>query len=155
MTPAERPSDDMSQEDQDLLDALFLALQTAEALPESAAQSAYAAHLMGDVEADLARLIYDSAAEQVAVRRSDGDHASRFLSFANEYLTLDLSLLADGQGLVGEIDPPMADQVIIEGRDGTKSTVPVDNFGRFRAHCESPSFRIVIDGLLFTQWITR
>lgn len=155
MTPAETNSNEISQENEDLLRTLAKGLSHIEPLSDRALQAAYGAHLMSDIDAGLAELVYDSAvAEPVAIRRSDA-HAPRFLSFTNEYLTLDLTLPADQESLIGEIDPPLAAELAVEGRDGEIVTTAIDQFGRFRATLPAPSFRLVIDGYLITQWITR
>ena len=87
--------------------------------------------------------------------RRGGENESRFLRFTNDSATLDLSILADGETIVGEIDPVIADQLVLEDDDDNSMPVPVDQFGRFRVSSTARTFRLRVVDHLVTQWISR
>lgn len=146
-----RPPND----DAETLDLLSQALDQLEPIPPTALEQAYGAHHMAALSAEVATLIFDSSTvEQLVMRRGD-ENESRFLRFTNDSTTLDLSLLADGETIIGEIDPVIADQLVLEDDDDNTVVVPVDQYGRFRVSSKARTFRLRVVDHLVTQWISR
>lgn len=148
MTFAPHPTDD------DVLALLGHALAVEEPLPHYLLARAYDAFSLAAFEDALAELIFDSRQAQPMLMRGEESEA-RLLSFANDFLTLDLSLAADGVTILGEVNPPGASEVLTESRSDVSRTFAIDAFGRFRLVCEAASFRIRIPGKLVTPWIAR
>lgn len=157
MTSTPTPNGDDLSEHEGLLASVATALDRIEPLPRRLLEVAYGARLMSEMEADLAELIFDSHdAEDLALRaEAETETESRFLSFANDHLTIDLSLLADGRSVVGEIDPVVTDVLVVESPGSPPVTVPIDGHGRFTLTLDAPSFRLRIPGHLVTPQITR
>jgi hypothetical protein len=126
-----------------------------EPLPAEARALAYDASQMAALDRELAELVYDSrhTADLTLMRGSEGQ--TRLLSFANDHLTLDVSLLPDGVSLIGEIVPVDTAELELETTNGSRTTVPVDEFGRFRATAGPGPIRMRVVGRLLTPWITR
>ncbi len=141
--------------DAEVLALLAAALERTEAIPAHALELAYSARFMPSMEAVLADLVYDSYATAQPVMRRGTENEARFLSFTNENVTLDISLLADGHTIVGEIDPAVSRELVFEGIEGLSLPVLIDEFGRFRLTSQENSFRLRVTGHLVTQWITR
>lgn len=149
MTANDHRSDDAIQR---LVGDLF---DHVEPLPQRVKDLAYSAHQMAALNKELAELTYDSLhqGELTLTRGTEGQ--ARLLSFANDHLTLEMSLLPDGSSLIGEIAPVISPRIQLENRDGDETTVPVDEFGRFRASAGPGPIRIRVVGHLLTPWITR
>ncbi len=147
-------SDDLVVDDE-VLHRLAEVFDALEPVPPHLLELAYSARLMGDLTAELAQLTYDSRVDSAAVLRRGAENQARLLSFSNDHLTVDVSLLADGRTIVGELFPVAAQEVIVESRDGVVSTAAVDEFGRFRLVHEIESFRLRVVGQLLTPWIDR
>lgn len=138
----------------DVLRLLGDGLDQVEPIPAHLLELAYNARDMAAVEAELAELVFDSLAAAQPMR-SGQEMEARFLSFANENITVDLSLLADGRTIVGEISPATAGEVLLEVAGEPPLPVAVDEIGRFIAVSDHVTFRLRVAGLLVTQWITR
>ncbi len=138
----------------DILRLLGDGLDLVEPIPPHLLDLAYNARDMTAVEAELAELVFDSLADTQPMR-SEQEMEARFLSFANENITIDLSLLSDGRSIVGEISPPVTQEVLLEATGAAPMAFPVDEIGRFVARSESVTFRFRVAGLLVTQWISR
>jgi hypothetical protein len=139
----------------ELLDLIRRGFERLESEPAHLKELAYGARFMDKIEAELAELIFDSlAAPSPAVRRG-GEHEARLLAFSNDHLTLDVSLAADKRTILGEIDPAIASELVLEPRHGPPVEVDIDEFGRFRVLSDAPSFRIRVTGHLVTPWIDR
>jgi hypothetical protein len=115
---------------------------------------AYQAMELRGLREGLAALEYDSALESDLVVTRSGEGPARLLSFVNEHLSLDVSLLPDGASIVGQIAPVDADELTIETGAGARITVPVDELGRFRAQPGRDTIRLRVVGRLVTPWIT-
>ena len=138
-----------------LVDRLAEMIDRTEQVPADALDAAYAAFGMGDLDRELAALVFDSleSAGAPALRAMSTD--VRLLSFANDQMALDVELHADGQTLVGQLSPApdAAAAVEIEGADDV--ALDVDEHGRFRVVIEGRVFRFRIPGHLVTPWISR
>jgi hypothetical protein len=153
MTTSDPPHTD--GDDHQLLKLVAAVLHRHEPVPPDAMQQAFAARLMAAVEAEVAELVFDSLTMQAAPMRRGAEGESRYLSFTNDHLTLDLVLMADGRTVVGQIEPVLADRVRLELSDDTVVDAAVDQFGRFRTMGGACSFRLRVPGHLVTQWISR
>ena len=151
MNPNLRPPND----DVETIELLSHGLERLEPLPTSALEQAYGAHHMAALSAEVATLIFDSLETKQPVMRRGGENESRFLRFTNDSTTIDLSLMADGSTIIGEIDPVIADQLVLEDDDDNAVAVPVDQYGRFRVSSNARTFRLRIVDHLVTQWISR
>ncbi|MEZ5216583.1 MAG: hypothetical protein R2715_08330 [Ilumatobacteraceae bacterium] len=140
--------------DEELIAQLDGALAAYEPLPDAALQTAYAAFAMGGLDDLLAELIYDSLAPAGAVLVRGAETEARLLTFRNDSLTVDLTLAADGETVLGEVLPAGPALVTIETRDGTTTEVEIDDFGRFRG-AGAGVIRLRVPGLLVTPWISR
>lgn len=139
----------------DFDELLRTTLDLAEPIPEAALSAAYAAIEMRSVSEELANLVFDSLieAEPVLMRGEEGD--TRFATFANEHLTLDLELLGDGLSILGELRPAAGESIECETFNGATQQVVSDQFGRFRLTAVSGPVRLRVLGKLVTPWITR
>jgi hypothetical protein len=143
------------QDDATALEGLVAAgLDVVEAVPASAREAAYGAVGLVTVEAELAALVYDSQGAELALTRSEEAQA-RIVTFANDHLTVDLELLADGRTIVGELQPAEAATVELETVGQGRVTTVADEYGRFRLTSDATSLRIRVVGRLVTPWITR
>jgi hypothetical protein len=129
-------------------------LDVVEAVPASARAAAYGAVGLATVEAELAALVYDSRRAELTLTRSEEAQA-RIVTFANEHLTVDLELLADGRTIVGELHPAEAVTVELETEGQGQVIILADEYGRFRLASDATSLRIRVVGHLVTPWITR
>ena len=138
-----------------LTDRLAAMLDVAEPVPADAVDAAYAAFQMGDLDRQLAALVFDSleSAGAPALRAAGTD--VRLLSFANDHMTLDVELHADGRTLVGQLTPVASAAAAVEFDDGTEVPLELDQFGRFRVTIDDGVIRFRIPGHLVTPWITR
>jgi hypothetical protein len=129
-------------------------LAAVEPVPAAALAAAYGAVGLATVEAELAALVYDSHGPELALTRG-GEAQARIVTFANDHLTVDLELLADGRTIVGELQPAEAATIELESLGQAKVSVAADEFGRFRLVSDATSLRIRVVGRLVTPWITR
>ena len=92
------------------------------------------------VEAELAELSFDSLLDRdlaLAVRSGGSVLEPRMLGFGavvgGEDLSIEVEVSAtDGQcTMIGQLDPPGATTICVEGRDGEVLEAPVDEVGRF------------------------
>jgi hypothetical protein len=147
MTPLQPPDDNA------LEGLVARGLGAAEPVPAAALTAAYGAVGLATVDAELAGLVYDSRQPEAALTRAE-EAGARIVTVANDHLTIDLELLADGRTIVGELQPAEAEiELETVGRD--RVTVAADEFGRFRLVADASSFRIRVVGRLVTPWITR
>lgn len=139
-----------------LADRLSEMFERTEPVPDDALDAAYAAFGMGDLDRELAALVFDSleSAGAPALRATSTD--VRLLSFANDQMTLDVELHADGHTLVGQLSPvPAGVTATVEVDGGDEVALDVDEHGRFRVVVDGGVFRFRIPGHLVTPWITR
>jgi hypothetical protein len=130
-------------------------LDIAEPVPDDAVDAAYAAFHMGDLDQQLAALVFDSLESSGApALRAPGTDV-RLLSFANDHMTLDVELHADGRTLVGQLTPAVVTEAVVEFDNGTEIALELDRFGRFRVSIDDGVIRFRIPGHLVTPWITR
>jgi hypothetical protein len=137
-----------ADDDDQLLAALGDALHAAQAVPDSFAEAGRAAYTWHSIDAELAALTFDSAAEPAGVPAIRAEEASpRFLTFAAADLTIELEIGADA--IVGQIVPPQAGHADACPASGPASSTEIDDIGcfvirplpasPFRLHCHASS----------------
>ena len=113
-----------------LLGALRAAVRALDAVPPdfmAAAKGAYAWH---SIDAELARLAYDSSLEAEPALGLRSESASiRALSFVSERLSIEVEITSDC--LLGQLIPARPGTVEVHQPDGDTVTVPVDDAGCF------------------------
>jgi hypothetical protein len=117
--------------DDELLDALRRAVSAREAVPPgfvAAAKDAFAWH---NIDAELARLTYDSRdAEHAHALATRSEAASiRALTFTSGRLTIELEVAQDS--LVGQIVPAQPAEVSVLRRTGSEIVITADEIGCF------------------------
>jgi hypothetical protein len=147
-------------DDDELLAALGSALAAREAVPRTFIEAGQAAFAWRDIDAELARLTYDSAqgAEpEPALRAGPEDASVRALTFASAHLTIELEVTPDS--LVGQVIPVQAASLEVQLQDGPATAFPADEIGcfsirpvpaaPFRLYCRTQSGPDVVTG-----WVT-
>lgn len=120
------------QEDQRLLARLAAALDAADPMPESVVEAAKATFTWRTIDAELAALVFDSAAEELAGVRSA--EATRQMTFRTPGVEIELVVVSEtSRRLVGQLVPPQAADVTLHHEDDTR-TVESDSLGRFTFH---------------------
>ena len=147
-----------ARDDEELLAALREALRARQAVPPEFVEAAKNAFAWHDIDADLARLTYDSHRVPDLTRGTSADNASiRALTFTSAQLTIELEVTRDS--LVGQIVPAQQGVIKIRPRDEAETEVEADEIGCFSIRPIPPvPFRLLcrtaagIDTL--TGWIT-
>jgi hypothetical protein len=122
-------------DDERLLAALRDSVRARLDVPAWFTQTARSAYTWHDIDAELARLTYDSCHDQdlEAAMRSVSTRSEpasiRALTFTSARLSIELEVTADS--LIGQIIPPGQDTLEQEFRNGETSTVSVDEIGCF------------------------
>src|SRR5689334_22340982 len=119
--------------DDELEEALRHAAAIMDPVPSELLQSATEAYALRTMEAELAALTFDSVTEPSPVRAGEGP---RLLTFVGGGATIEVELtFADDVGaLVGQVMPPQAAEVEVEGgseRWGERLVLYADPLGRF------------------------
>ena len=145
------------RDDDELLAALGEAIQAREEVPEWFVETGKNAYAWHNIDAELARLTYDSSRDRDAVAVVRSEAASiRALTFTSAQLSIELEVTAGS--LVGQIIPPRAGTLEVHTTAGVASS-PVDEIGCFGVTpIPSSPFRLrcrTEDGTdVLTGWIT-
>ena len=145
------------RDDDELLAALGEALKAREAVPEWFVETGKNAYAWHNIDAELARLTYDSSRDRDAVAVVRSEAASiRALTFTSAQLSVELEVTAGS--LVGQIIPPRAGTLEVHTTAGVASS-PVDEIGCFAVTpIPNSPFRLrcrTEDGAdVLTGWIT-
>ena len=116
--------------DDELFDELRSVLRRTDPVPAEVTDFAKAALGLRRLDAELAELLADSALDSEAPALARGGGA-RSLTFRTDDLTIDVEI-QDGH-LLGQLAPPAAASVELQGEDGTVAgTADADGLGRFR-----------------------
>jgi hypothetical protein len=118
-------------DDDGLLAELGEAVQAAQVVPPRFLQVGRDAFVWHTVDAELAELSYDSAAEPPAALagvRADPS-ALRVLTFAASGVTIEVDVTA--VGLQGQVVPAVRGEIELQLRDGSRHTTPLDDAGWF------------------------
>jgi len=119
-------------DDEQLLADLGAAIRARRAVPDRLVEIGKAAFAWRTVEAELAGLIYDSAASRAAPTGARAEPATsrRALTFVTAELTIELEVGPDS--LSGQLVPPQPGTVDLRDRDGvTAGTARADEVGWF------------------------
>jgi hypothetical protein len=141
----------------ELLAALGEAIQAREEVPEWFVETGKNAYAWHNIDAELARLTYDSSRDRDAVAMVRSEAASiRALTFTSAQLSIELEVTAGS--LVGQIIPPRAGTLEVHTTAGVASS-PVDEIGCFAVTpIPNSPFRLrcrTEDGTdVLTGWIT-
>lgn len=145
-------------DDDELLAALHEAISARQAVPPEFVEAGKNAYTWHDIDAELARLTYDSTrgADLAAAIRSEAASV-RALTFTSPRLTIELEVLPDS--VLGQIVPAQAATVEVQAQAGPEAELATDEIGcfsvtpipsgPFRLRCQAASG---IDVL--TSWIT-
>jgi hypothetical protein len=145
------------RDDEELLAALGEAIQAREEVPEWFVETGKNAYAWHNIDAELARLTYDSSRDRDAVAVVRSEAASiRALTFTSAQLSIELEVTAGS--LVGQIIPPRAGTLEVHTTAGVASS-PVDEIGCFAVTpIPNSPFRLrcrTEDGTdVLTGWIT-
>jgi hypothetical protein len=133
-------SDYMS--DDQLLASLSAALDAADPVPESVLDSAKASFTWRTIDAELAALVFDSAAEELAGVRSG--ETTRQMTFRSPGVEIELEVVSEThRRIVGQLVPPQEAEITLHHQ--TESRVAQsDSLGRFAFHdVPSGSVRLI------------
>jgi hypothetical protein len=145
------------RDDDELLAALGEAIQAREEVPEWFVETGKNAYAWHNIDAELARLTYDSSRDRDAVAVVRSEAASiRALTFTSAQLSIELEVTAGS--LVGQIIPPRAGTLEVHTTVGVTSS-PVDEIGCFSVTpIPNSPFRLrcrTEDGAdVLTGWVT-
>lgn len=118
--------------DEQILVRLAAALDAADPMPESVIEAAKASFTWRTIDAELASLVFDSAAEELAGVRSA--EATRQMTFRTPGVEIELLVVSEtSRRLVGQLVPPQAAELTLHHEDETR-TAQSDSLGRFTFH---------------------
>jgi hypothetical protein len=119
-----------SWDDEQLLAALKESLRAQQAVPPEFVEAGRSAYAWHNIDAELARLTYDSIRDPDRVPSLRSETASiRALTFTSTHLIIELEV--SGESLLGQVIPAHEGTIEIQTRDGAVATVPVDRLGWF------------------------
>jgi hypothetical protein len=121
-------------EDDDLISALEEALRARQAVPDEFVEAGKAAFAWRNIDAELARLTYDSIRDHELATSVRTEQATiRALTFTSPRLTIELEVTSDA--VVGQIVPAQTATVIVQsGAGGIETEVQADEIGCFTIH---------------------
>ena len=144
-------------DDDELLGALGEAMRARQAVPGWFVETGKNAYAWHNIDAELARLTYDSSRDEDTVAAVRSEAASiRALTFTSAHLSIELEVAESA--LLGQIIPPRAGTLEVHTTAGVTSS-PVDEIGSFVVDpIPSSPFRLrcrTEDGAdVLTGWIT-
>lgn len=116
--------------DDQLIEMLALALNATEPVPPHALQAAYETMSAETFEAELARLVFDSATDQLVGVR--GAETARQVTFRAPGVEIEIMVMAEGERrLVGQLVPPQAATIELRFANEVRES-GTDNLGRFQ-----------------------
>lgn len=125
-------------DDDELIGELSRAAELGDPVPPHLVDAGVAAYTFRTIDAELAALVFDSAAagNEQLVR---GERPARMLSFETADLTIEVEIIPQGEAihLVGQILPPAVVQVDV-CQPGIVSTGTTDGLGRFNMILPTP-----------------
>ncbi|MBK5224350.1 MAG: carboxypeptidase regulatory-like domain-containing protein [Acidimicrobiia bacterium] len=151
--PTPRRDGDWLDDDDNLLDALRAASESADPVPSRLADAARAAFTWRTIDTELAELQFDSAVDATSVR---GLAWPRQLSFDSTDVSVEIEI--DHDRLVGQVIPPAEVDVTLTDSAGQTRSIRSDAVGHFTfTEVESGTVRIRAElpgGSVTTQWFT-
>lgn len=148
----------MTRPDDDLMAALGTALRTADPVPERVLHAARGAYTWRTIDAELAELVFDSAAELTGVR---SEEQARQVTFQAPGVEIEV-MLVDGstRRIVGQLVPAMESTIELTGVDVDRVVATTsDDLGRFTFDEVPPGpvrISVVGDGgtpTVHTEWV--
>jgi hypothetical protein len=142
--------------DDQLLEILARALDTADAVPEHALEAAREILSPTTFEAELAELVYDSADQPMAGVR--GAETARQVTFRAPGVEIEIMVMAEGaRRLIGQLVPPQSATVELRF-DGQVRETGTDSLGRFQfADVPTGSIQLAVatedGGRVITEWM--
>lgn len=130
-------------EDDDLIATLQEALRARQAVPAEFVAAGKSAFAWRNIDAELARLTYDSVRDLELAASVRAEQATiRALTFTSARLTIELEVTADA--VVGQIVPAQPATIIVQpGAAGTQTEVRADEIGCFTIYPIPPgTFRL-------------
>jgi hypothetical protein len=118
-------------EDDDLIAALQEALRARQAVPDEFVEAGKSAFAWRNIDAELARLTYDSVRDlELAVSVRTEEATIRALTFTSARLTIELEVTSDA--VLGQVVPGQTATIIVQpGAAGTQAEVRADEIGCF------------------------
>ena len=143
-------------DDEQLLAALKESLRVRQAVPPEFIELGRNAYAWRDIDAELARLTYDSIHASSSAPSMRSESASiRALTFTSAHLTIELQVNEDS--MLGQVIPPQEGTIEIQPRTGSIATIQMDKVGYFRSPIPDNPFRLhchTTDGSdVLTGWI--
>jgi hypothetical protein len=148
-------------DDDRLLQELGEALRHGE-VPDSFVVAGKLAYPFDDLDAELAALLYDSAADRTpatAGTRSDELASLRQLTYRAARAGVEIELGVAEDAIVGQVVPPQAATVEVDPARGERTTVTVNEAGGFVVRPIPPTpfrlrFRLPAGVMVVTDWVT-
>jgi hypothetical protein len=145
-------------DDDELIVALRQAVQAREAVPPDFVAAAKSAFAWYNIDAELARLTYDSTLDAELALAIRSEAASiRALTFTSAHLSIELEVAGDS--VLGQIIPAQTATIRVQPRTDPETEVVADEIGcfsirpipagPFRLHCRAAAGLDVVTG-----WIT-
>lgn len=118
--------------DDQLLALVADALDKSDPVPDVVLEAAKASFTWRTIDAELAALVFDSAAEElVGVRSAD---TSRQMTFRSPGVEIELVVVSEtSRRIIGQLVPPQAAEITLHHESGPQ-TVHSDELGRFTFH---------------------
>jgi hypothetical protein len=144
--------------DERLLEALSEALRETDPVPEHVLAGARAAFTWRTIDAELAELVFDSAAELTGVRSED---VARQVTFQAPGVEIEVMVIDNGnRRIVGQLVPPSEVSIQLTHGDSVVETA-TDDLGRFTFSDIHPGpVRLTVLGaagerVVHTEWVLR
>jgi hypothetical protein len=121
-------------EDDDLVAELREAISARQAVPDEFVEAAKSAFAWRNIDAELARLTYDSVRDLELAASLRAEQATiRALTFTSARLTIELEITSDA--VLGQVVPGQTATIIVQpGASGTQTEVRADEIGCFTIH---------------------
>jgi hypothetical protein len=145
-------------DDEQLLAALKESLRAGRAVPPEFVEAGKSAYAWRNIDAELARLTYDSTRDPERTPSLRSETASiRALTFTSPHVIIELEV--SGESLLGQVIPAREGTIEVQTRAGAVATAGVDKLGWFPIHpIPASPFRLqyhTTDGTdVVTGWIT-
>jgi hypothetical protein len=145
-------------DDEQLLAELKESLQAQRAVPPEFVEAGKSAYAWRNIDAELARLTYDSVRDTERTPSLRSEMASiRALTFTSAHVIIELEV--SEESLLGQVIPAREGTIEIQNQGGAVATVPVDRLGWFPIHpIPASPFRLqyhTTDGTnVLTGWIS-
>lgn len=143
--------------DDQLIELLGQALAAAEPVPAHALEAAYETMSTESFDAGLARLVFDSATDELVGVRGGSD-TTRQVTFSAPGVEIEIMVVSEGERrLIGQLVPPQSATIELRFGDAVRET-GTDNLGRFQFGNVAPGeIRLEVtteDGSrVVTEWV--